>query len=75
MAGLIIRRKDIINEIMSLVPCKWQVAKEILELSEKLPTHFKLVFRGIARRPMSQPEALRYVLAARQRIELVDSTG
>ena len=75
MARVSISRKDIINEIMTMVPCKWQNAKKILELSEKPVETFQMIFSGIARRPMSKNEADRYVSAARKRIELIDSVG
>jgi hypothetical protein len=69
-----VRRKDIIIEVQSTLHSGgWQVAKEIVALAEAPAGTFRKVFRGIARRPMSQAEAKRLVDAACKRIELTDT--
>lgn len=60
---------------MSLLPCKWQVAKTIVRLSEQPAGTCKSVPKiGIQGRPriMTQAEARRIVDQARERIALVD---
>lgn len=76
-------REDVIREIKSMrESCSYQVAKRILKLSEQPPaTTWQIGQSGAYakamgyRRPMTQREAERIVIAARQRIELVDEGG
>ena len=69
------KKRDLIEEVMSLVPCKWQKAKTIVRLSEMPPGTCKSIRGlGIAGRPliMTQREAHTLVEQARTRIALVD---
>jgi hypothetical protein len=72
-------KDDVIREVMSMRGVGYQIAKAILKLSEAPPETFRSIgptgsFARMFghRRPMSQSEALRYVLAAKERIALVD---
>lgn len=67
-------KRAVIEEIMSMVPCKWQVGKSIYELSESPPDTYKKIGPRSSRRPMSSQEAKRIVVAARERVRLVDET-
>jgi hypothetical protein len=71
------KREVVIREIMSLIDCKYQVAKSILELSEKPKGTTQQIAATPtgAKRAMPQSEAKKLADAARERIRLVDSTG
>ena len=69
------KRDDVIREVMSMRGCGYQVAKSILKLSEKSPAVTQKIGSGEMRRPMTQREAERIIVAAKQRIELVDEGG
>lgn len=57
--------------------CGYQVAKSILKLSEKPPAVTQQIGpkRSEMKRPMTQREAERIVVAAKERIALVDEGG
>jgi hypothetical protein len=68
-----ISRKAIRDEIMSMLPCKYQTAKDIHLLSEVSNEKFKKIkdTHG-SKRPMSNIEAKRIVDMAIERIRIVD---
>jgi hypothetical protein len=76
-------KDDVIREIKSMrESCSYAVAKRILQLSEQPPATIWQIGQSGAyakamgyRRPMTQREAERIVLSAKQRIELVDDGG
>ena len=64
-------KRAVIEEVMSLLPCKWQTAKKIVELAAQPVGEFRTVQWPRTRR-MSSEEAGRIVTRATERIALVD---
>lgn len=64
----------VIREVMSIVGCKYQVAKNIVKLSAQPIGEVRKIGpnRKGAKKPMHQHEAKAVVDAARERIALVD---